>query len=180
MRCTTAEIGIKQAPGTCRPRTLRLWSLMLLVGLSAVLHGDGSGAETSGPAVPGPRERCPLCGLMVAGYPNCRAQLRFADSKVVFFDGVKDLMKYYFQISKYEKKRKAGDIREIFVTDYYSTDPIGAATAWFVIGSDVLGPKGRELIPHRSQELAEQFSKDHDGRRILTFQEITPELVGGL
>jgi copper chaperone NosL len=131
----------------------------------------------SGPAVPGEKDRCPVCGMFVAGHPNWLAQVVYSDNKPVFFDGVKDLMKYYFQISKYEKNRSVKKIRQIYVTDYYSTDPIPLSEAWFVIGSDVSGPMGHELIPHRNRELAAEFMKDHQGTAILTLQEITPELI---
>ena len=46
-----------------------------------------------------------------------------------------------------------------------------------MIGSDVYGPMGHELIPFSSQDGAENFMKDHHGKEILTFDKITPELI---
>jgi hypothetical protein len=49
-----------------------------------------------------------------------------------------------------------------------------------VIGSDVLGPMGHELVPHDSSEEAREFMQDHKGRRVLRFEEVTPELLKAL
>ena len=47
-------------------------------------------------------------------------------------------------------------------------------------GSDVYGHMDHEFIPFSTMEAAESFSKDHHGREILTFDEITPERVEAL
>jgi nitrous oxide reductase accessory protein NosL len=52
--------------------------------------------------------------------------------------------------------------------------PIDARSAWFVIGSDVLGPMGQELIPFAREEEARGFMQDHHGRTVLKFDDITP------
>jgi len=49
-----------------------------------------------------------------------------------------------------------------------------------VIGSDVYGPMGHELIPFVTGEAAESFSKDHHGKEVLSFDDITPELIESL
>ena len=63
------------------------------------------------------------------------------------------------------------------MTDYYTLEPIVAVTAFFVAGSDVYGPMGRELIPFKSEADAAAFMKDHKGRRILTFEQVTPLII---
>ena len=55
-----------------------------------------------------------------------------------------------------------------------------AQTATYVIGSDVLGPMGHELVPHGSAEEAREFLQDHRGRRVLRFDEVTPALLKAL
>jgi nitrous oxide reductase accessory protein NosL len=46
-----------------------------------------------------------------------------------------------------------------------------------VIGSDVVGPMGHELIPLRTREEAEEFQRDHQGKRLLCFDEVTGPLL---
>ena len=50
-------------------------------------------------------------------------------------------------------------------------------TAYYVIGSDVLGPMGHDLIPHPDEYDMKEFSKDHFGKRILRFDEVTMDML---
>jgi copper chaperone NosL len=63
------------------------------------------------------------------------------------------------------------------VTDYYNQNWIDGKTAFYVIGSDTMGPMGHEFIPFESMAAAEAFKKDHHGKEILTFDKITLERV---
>jgi len=124
--------------------------------------------------------RCTVCGMFVAKYPNWLAQIHYDNlDQTRFFDGVKDMMVFYFNPERYDGPAREA-IRDIFVKDYYSLDWLSAKEAFYVAGSDIYGPMGHELIPFASQEAAENFSKDHQGKQILNFDEITPELVESL
>ena len=135
------------------------------------------------PAAPGdpvgPKERCPVCGMFVARYPNWVSQIRLADGKLLSFDGMKDLMAYYFHPQEYGGAA-AADIREIRVRDYYTLAWLDAKRAYFVTGSDVHGPMGHEFIPFASEKAARAFLKDHQGKQVLPFAAITDELVQSL
>jgi copper chaperone NosL len=123
--------------------------------------------------------RCPVCGMFVAKYPQWLTQVNMSDDSAEVFDGVKDMMAYYFSPQQFgaAKGITAGDV---FVRAYYSQEWIDAKKAMFVIGSDVYGPMGHELIPFASQAGAESFFKDHHGSKIYSFSEITPEIVEAL
>jgi nitrous oxide reductase accessory protein NosL len=124
--------------------------------------------------------RCPVCGMFVAKYPNWMAQIHYADlSQTKFFDGLKDMMVFYFNPDLYDGLPREA-IKEMFVKDYYSLDWLSARDAFYVIGSDIYGPMGHELIPFKSRNAAESFSKDHHAKEILTFDEITPALIESL
>ncbi|MGQ9656128.1 MAG: nitrous oxide reductase accessory protein NosL, partial [Thermodesulfobacteriota bacterium] len=85
--------------------------------------------------------------------------------------------KYYLDLKRYEPKRQGSDIQAIYVTEYYSLEPIEAQRAFFVTGSDVYGPMGKELIPLARESDAKQFMKDHGGKRLLRFDEVTVKLL---
>ena len=113
-------------------------------------------------------EKCPICGMFVYKYPKWAAQIFYKD-RYFSFDGVKDMMKYYFD-------NKDG-ISKMLVTEYYSQKAIKATDAYFVIGSDIYGPMGAELIPFDSLSKAKTFSMDHKGKRVLKFNEITQKEI---
>lgn len=108
------------------------------------------------------------------------AEVRYADGEVVCFDGVKDLFRYYFDVSRFHPQRTTNEIRAVAVTDYYSVCAVDGYAARYVMGSDVLGPMGHELIPFATEPAARDFLRDHHGTRVLTFPEVTPDLVASL
>ena len=129
---------------------------------------------------PSEKDRCPVCGMYPDQYPNWIASVTFRDGKRVFFDGPKDLFRYYLDLAKYEKEQTKEDLSEIQVTDYYSTKPIPARQAFYVIGSNVRGPMGKDLVPMKEKAQAETFLKDHNGEKILDFDEVTSSVLSEL
>ena len=125
-------------------------------------------------------DKCPVCGMFVYKYPDWLAEIIFKDASVDFFDGAKDLFKYYFNIRKYRPGRNKKGIAAIYVMEYYDMQLIEARQAFFVLGSDVYGPMGHELIPFKTEEDARAFLVDHKGKRILQFAEITPAVIAKL
>jgi copper chaperone NosL len=132
------------------------------------------------PEKPAPGDKCPVCGMFVAKYPDFIARIVFQDGSYAFFDGVKDMMKYYFDLATYNPAKKAADIASLAVTDYYSLKSTDGKQAYYVVGSDVYGPMGRELIPFKEEKAAKEFLKDHNGKNIIQFQDIKPELIKSL
>lgn len=129
---------------------------------------------------PAPRDLCPVCGMVVSKYPAWVATVVYKDGHAHHFDGAKDLFKYLFDVPRYARGHRRQDIARIGVTEYYELKRIDAHQAYFVIGSDVLGPMGHELIPLASRLDAEEFMRDHQGRRILRYEEVKRDLPGKL
>ena len=130
--------------------------------------------------VPGPGDRCPVCGMYVTKYPDWTAEIIFKDGAAVFFDGAKDLFKYYFKLNTYAPDRTDEDIAAVYVTEFYNLELIDARSSFFVIGSDVYGPMGRELIPFKTEADARQFKIDHKGQRILRFDQVNQREINQL
>ena len=148
--------------------------LAFLLGLFLVLSAASLNSAPVDPV--DAKERCAVCGMFVAKYQPWIAQLH-ADGQVpAMFDGVKDMMAYYFKPGNYGG---AGDMAtaNIYVKDYYQQKWIDGRTAYYVVGSDVMGPMGDELIPFDSQDAAENFKKDHKGTQVMKFDEISMEMV---
>jgi len=127
-------------------------------------------------------EKCPVCGMFTYKYPKWAAQIFYKNESKEHhfsFDGVKDMMKFYFSPMAWGnyKTSSKSSISKMLVTDYYSQKAIDATTAYYVVGSDVYGPMGDELIPFKHESDAKTFDLDHKGLKILIFKEISKEEV---
>jgi copper chaperone NosL len=151
------------------------WSLLALM-LSVGIPGYGGEDDVEIKKT----DRCPVCGMFVYKYPKWVARIVFQDGTAYFYDGAKDMFKHLFDTGKYTPGRSADKIQSIEVTDYYEVELIDAKSAFYVIGSDVLGPMGHELLPFKDQESAQEFLEDHEGKSILRFQEVTPAIIESL
>ena len=87
------------------------------------------------------------------------------------------MFKFYLNLPRYAPGRKTADIRAVFVTDYYDLTMVDGLTAYYVLGSDVYGPMGRELVPFAKESKALDFLKDHKGKSIVRFREVTPAVL---
>jgi copper chaperone NosL len=146
-------------------------TLIILLFFSVAFSGDRE------PVKPSPKDKCPVCGMFVSKYPDWGAQIIFKDGSFAVFDGAKDMFKYYFNLKKYNPAKKRSDIDSIYVTEYYGLTLMDGFKAFYAIGSDIYGPMGRELIPLAKEREAKEFLNDHLGKSILTFKEITPDVI---
>ena len=152
---------------------------LTLVFLTLTLITDIHGGDRK-PIKPSSKDKCPVCGMFVAKYPDFLAQILFKDGSSVFFDGTKDMFKYYFDMRKYNPKKSLADIDFVYVTEYYSLNLIDGYRAFYIAGSNVYGPMGKELIPFEKEADAKEFLKDHKGQSFLKFRDITHETIKGL
>jgi len=114
-------------------------------------------------------EKCPICGMFLYKYPRWVSMLEYKDGKKLYFDGLKDLFKYYYQ--------HPNNIAEMLTQEYYTQKTISVKHAYFVLGSDVYGPMGNEFIAFKDEKSARNFLLDHRGKKIVKFNEITKEMV---
>jgi nitrous oxide reductase accessory protein NosL len=129
---------------------------------------------------PGAKDLCPVCGMLVSKYPNWVAVVTWKDGHAHFFDGAKDMFKFLHDLPKFAPGHRKEDIAAIYVTDFYNLERIDARKALFVVGSDVLGPMGHELVPLANKADAEDFLKDHKGKKILAFDRVSAEIPGAI
>jgi copper chaperone NosL len=125
---------------------------------------------------PSAKDKCPVCGMFVKKYPDWLTAVRLESGKLIFFDGAKDMFKFLHEPSKYARV-KTEIVSEILVREYYSLEWLDARKVYYVIGSDIYGPMGRELIPFKNEADAREFANDHRGKKILKYSEITPAVI---
>jgi copper chaperone NosL len=132
------------------------------------------------PVKPGAKDKCPVCGMFVSKYPDFLAQIIFRDGSHAMFDGSKDMFKYYLNMKTYNPSKRPSEIDSVYVTDYYSLKPVDGLKAYYVIGSDINGPMGRELIPFEKEGDAKEFLKDHKGKKLVLFNQVTALMLRGM
>jgi nitrous oxide reductase accessory protein NosL len=103
--------------------------------------------------------------------------IEYQNGRRAWFDGVKDLMKGYLEPSRHGLPTDKSSIMTIWVKDYYSLRQIEGRSAYFVTGSNIMGPMGKELIPFAKESDARGFLKDHAGEKVLRFNQITSDLL---
>ena len=150
---------------------------MVIVVAAFIVSTSLAFAADLKPHKAGPKDKCPVCGMFVAKYPDFAAQIQFQDGSTFHFDGAKDMFKYYLNLSRYAPGKKPADITAVFVTNYYDLTLVDGLLAYYVIGSDIYGPMGRELIPFSKESEARDFLKDHKGKTIIRFRDVTPAIL---
>lgn len=100
------------------------------------------------------------------------------EGKNYYFDGVKDMLKFYFYDADFKYDRSK--ISKVLVRDYYTLESIDARDAFYVTGSNIYGPMGNEFIPFKTKKEAMTFLNDHKGEKIVKFKDITFEMVENL
>lgn len=152
--------------------SLRFAAYLALAVLAGCSGGDPlASAQPTGP-------RCAHCGMRVAAEPSApgwawRAGLTTASGEALSFDAPKCM----FRVLRGERGRGA---RDAWVVEYYTTERRPAASPFYVIGSDLQSPMGRDLVPIEGRERAERFLADHHGERVLSFDEVTSSVVDTL
>lgn len=116
---------------------------------------------------------CPVCGMKLENSTLGPAAVVFKDGKVIGFDGTGDMFRYVLDPKKYGFN--PSDVKHLFVTEHGTKNFFDAKTASYVVGSDVAGDMGPEVVPFSKKEDAEKFMADHHGKTVATYVQITLE-----
>ncbi|MEA2073228.1 MAG: nitrous oxide reductase accessory protein NosL [Campylobacterota bacterium] len=118
------------------------------------------------------KDKCQVCGMHTHHYPTWVTRIKYPKGETYNFDGAKCMFKFYFN--------NVEGITEVLVQDYYTLETLEARDSYFVVGSDVYGPMGHELIAFKDEKSAKTFSLEHKGKEVLFFDEITEYMVRSL
>jgi len=111
--------------------------------------------------------------------PSWVSKIELQNGKKVFFSSPKSMFEFYFQPGKWFDigVKSEDDFKDILVTDFKTLKAVKAKGAFYVYGSHVVGPAGDDLIPFDSYAAAEEFSKKNNGKRIMSFKEVSDALI---
>jgi copper chaperone NosL len=125
-------------------------------------------------ADPGPEVRCPVCGMYPARYPGFRSQISTADGKHHHFCSSQCLVSYHANPQQYMKD--AAKTTSIWVTVFQENSYEYAMGLYYLVGSSIMGPMGKEAIPYRNKSAA-AASASKNGGKVVRFKELNPALV---
>lgn len=156
-----------------------LWICYGLLGMFLALLAmktPSPGADEVLPK-PGKKDRCPVCGMFPAKYPQWSAGFVLRNGARYFHCSPKCMLHNLHNIPKYQPGESRKNLAGIWVTEYYTTRRMDAHEVWFVAGTDLSGPMGLDLIPIKGREAAENLRRDYHGESILALDEITADIV---
>jgi copper chaperone NosL len=122
---------------------------------------------------------CLVRNLKVYKEPKWVSKVELTNGKEVYFSSPKAMFEFYFLPGQWfdvgVKSEK--DFKQILVTDFSNMQIIKAKSSFFVYGSNVTSPGGDDLVPFASYKEAQKFAQEHNGKRILSFQEVSDALI---
>lgn len=118
--------------------------------------------------------KCTVCNMMVAKHLDHDCQILQKDNSSIHFCSTKCLVKYNANPGQFVKDPKMAKMTwaKVYPDGGYEA----AIGLYYVVDSKVLGPMGKEAIPFRSKKAAEELVAKQGGK-IVTYQELTPQMV---
>lgn len=144
-----------------RPFRTRRRDFLLASGLIAAALAGASACKKEA--------RCKNCGMRIDPASPWRAELVSADGTITTFDTPRCALQ-----SWRSGKTQAKSLR---VQDYYDRQSRDGNDVRFVLGGDVVGPMGPDLVPVDPARVS-KFIQDHGAERALRLDEVTLEVLG--
>jgi nitrous oxide reductase accessory protein NosL len=147
------------------------------LGLAAFVCATACGGEHDEAAAQhaghggGGAGRCALCGMRVTRGNAFASGATEASGNAVLFDSVKCMFRWLGQHA---------DARDPWTTEHLSRTEHPARDLLYVMGTDIDGPMGADLVPVDTREHAEQIRTGHHGTRVLAFGEVTSDVLDEL
>ncbi|PLY16046.1 hypothetical protein CVO_03375 [Sulfurimonas sp. CVO] len=125
---------------------------------------------------------CTVRNFKVYEAPQWVCKIELNSGKELFFCSPKSMLEFYLVPGRWYHVgvKSESDFKNIVVTDYETLKPINARGAFYVYGSNTISPAGDDLIPFATYDAAKKFASEHNGKRILSFTEISVGLIDWL
>jgi copper chaperone NosL len=133
-----------------------------------------SGAEERPWIQFGKDDRCPVCAMKVALYPKFVCTMEMVDGRKFSFCATGCMIRSWLHPEVYLGSVKS-DIQHVWVQDYFTGQKMDGASAFWVTGSDVIGPMGPAFVPLKSESDVEAFKRRHGGQVGFHLPDLTDE-----
>lgn len=120
-------------------------------------------------------DRCPVCGMFPAKRPKSAAAMVLSDGRAFYFCGNGCLLRTWRNPATYLNTPRTS-IQRMVVQDYFTGTAIDAHEAWWVAGSDVVGPMGPALVALKTEKEVTQFKNRHGGKKVFQLSDMDDAL----
>lgn len=122
---------------------------------------------------------CEIRKIKLYENPTWASKIDLKDGRSIFFCSPKSMFEFYYTEDKWSVFgiKSLEDFQNILVTDYKTLKIIDAQKAFFVYGSNKTSPAGDDLVVFESKVNAEEYAKNNDGKRVLSFSEVKNSLI---
>jgi len=134
-----------------------------------------SAMDKDGGLRPGPSDRCPLCGMFPAKWPESAAGMRLVDGRTFYFCCNGCLLQAWRR-PRTHLGIEIDQIAAMTVLNTFTGKPTDASKAVFVAGSDLVGPMGQEIAAFSNREEATAFRNRHGGRLVFELSHLDDAL----
>jgi copper chaperone NosL len=121
------------------------------------------GLDAQGGMVITAEDRCPVCAMKPAKNIKFASAIELRDGRTFYFCGTGCMIRSWLRPDVY-LKTPPSMLKRCVVPDYFSGQAIDGLKAFWIAGSDVIGPMGPALVPLKNQEDAAAFRKRHGGK----------------
>ena len=118
------------------------------------------------------RDRCPVCAMWVAKYKKFAAGIQLTDGTTYYFCGCGCMIRCWLHPEIYLSVAKEALKRPV-VQDYFTGEQTDGRSAYWVAGSDVIGPMGPAVVPIADARHIEVFKRRHGAKAIFRLSELT-------
>jgi nitrous oxide reductase accessory protein NosL len=123
---------------------------------------------------PGPKDRCPVCGMYPARYPRHHSQVKAVDGATIHFCSTQCLVTFKAEPARYLKKPTK--IKAAWVQVYPEGGWEYGGGLYYLVGSSIIGPMGPEALPFRQRQNAAKLAREKGGK-VYRFPDLTPDIV---
>lgn len=120
-------------------------------------------------------DRCPLCGMFPAKRQKTAAAMVLADQRTFYFCGNGCLLRAWHDPVAH-LNASAESIQRMVTRNFFTGEPLDAYKAWWVAGSDVVGPMGPAIVALGAQADVEQFKARHGGQIVFQLSQMDAAL----
>lgn len=117
-------------------------------------------------------DRCPVCAMGVSKHRQFASAIELQDGTTFYFCGTGCMLKSWLHPEIFLSHERT-DLKRAVTREYFGGKHIDASQAYWVAGSDVVGPMGPAIVPLASEADLGTFKKRHGGTTTFRLDELT-------